>query len=93
VLVMAGALKRKESTMAEEVLLIRAMKEANIPKFIEEDIPLFEAIIVDLFPSAVVPQSQYGDLLRTGIFSTHGLQTHNSCKYYWKMIKESVSEQ
>jgi dynein heavy chain len=41
VLVMAGALKRTTPDMAENVLLIRAMVDANIPKFLKDDVPLF----------------------------------------------------
>ena len=50
VLVMAGALRRKENKLAEDIVLIRAMRDTNIPKFLEQDVPLFMGIIVDLFP-------------------------------------------
>lgn len=42
---MAGSLKRAESKLSEDVVLIRAMKDANIPKFLRDDLPLFEALI------------------------------------------------
>eukprot|EP00330_Aristerostoma_sp_ATCC50986_P011942 CAMPEP_0114575580 /NCGR_PEP_ID=MMETSP0125-20121206/430_1 /TAXON_ID=485358 ORGANISM="Aristerostoma sp., Strain ATCC 50986" /NCGR_SAMPLE_ID=MMETSP0125 /ASSEMBLY_ACC=CAM_ASM_000245 /LENGTH=123 /DNA_ID=CAMNT_0001763413 /DNA_START=3108 /DNA_END=3479 /DNA_ORIENTATION=+ len=45
VLVMAGSLKRAEPSLEEEQVLIRAMKDSNIPKFLKDDIPLFEAIV------------------------------------------------
>ena len=35
VLVMAGALKRKDPDMNEDILLIRAMRDSNVPKFLE----------------------------------------------------------
>lgn len=54
VLVMAGALKRAEAKMPEDVLLIRAMRDANIPKFLKDDLPLFNALISDLFPTALI---------------------------------------
>jgi dynein heavy chain, axonemal len=41
VLVMAGTLKRENPTESENVILIRALKESNIPKFLSEDLPLF----------------------------------------------------
>ena len=62
VLNMAGALKRKEPHLAEEEVLIRAMKDSNVPKFLKEDLVLFNAIISDLFPEAVVTQADYGEL-------------------------------
>ncbi len=44
-LVMAGQLKRSESKLSEDVVLIRAMRDSNIPKFLKDDIPLFLALI------------------------------------------------
>ena len=41
VLVMAGALKRAEPDMEEDIVLIRAMRDSNIPKFLKDDLPLF----------------------------------------------------
>ncbi len=45
VLVMAGSLKRAEPNINEDIVLIRAMRDANIPKFLKDDIPLFLALI------------------------------------------------
>ena len=59
-LVMAGALKRAEPDLTEDVLLIRAMRDANAPKFLADDLPLFSAIIRDLFPGVDVPRVDYG---------------------------------
>lgn len=55
-LVMAGALKRADVKESEEVVLIRAMKDSNIPKFLKDDIPLFEALVQDLFPSVKISE-------------------------------------
>lgn len=60
VLVAAGQLKRKEPDMHEDLLLIRAMRDSNVPKFLEQDLPLFRGIIADLFPGVVVPFVDYG---------------------------------
>jgi dynein heavy chain len=62
VLVMAGRLKRQDPNMIEHVTLIRALRDSNIPKFLAHDIPLFEAILKDLFPGVDVPAINYGDL-------------------------------
>jgi dynein heavy chain, axonemal len=51
---MAGQLKRGNPKMPEDSLLIKAMKDSNIPKFVKEDLPLFNAIIIDLFPNSTV---------------------------------------
>ena len=44
-LVMAGSLKRNEIHLSEEVVLIRAMRDSNIPKFLKDDLPLFSALL------------------------------------------------
>jgi dynein heavy chain len=62
VLVAAGQLKRKEPDENEDILLIRAMRDSNVPKFLEQDLPLFGGILKDLFPGIVVPFVDYGKL-------------------------------
>jgi len=41
VLVMAGALKRSNPTLNEDVVLIRALRDSNLPKFLSQDAVLF----------------------------------------------------
>jgi dynein heavy chain len=55
VLVMAGSLKRANPELSEDVVLIRAMRDSNLPKFLVDDVELFQNIISDLFPGVVVP--------------------------------------
>jgi dynein heavy chain len=59
---MAGQLKRTEVNVSEDVLLIRAMRDANIPKFLAEDIPLFDALVQDLFPGLHIEDAQFDEL-------------------------------
>lgn len=80
VLVMAGALKRSEPSLDEEIVLIRALRDSNLPKFIAEDLPLFSAILTDLFPGVSIPSRDYGELQTAAveITVTHGLQPEES---------------
>lgn len=41
------------------------MRDSNVPKFLREDIPLFMAIIKDLFPHAHIPDQDFGELQET----------------------------
>ena len=62
VLVMAGSLKRAEKDLDEDTVLIRAMRDSNVPKFLKDDLPLFSALIQDLFPSAHIPDVSFVEL-------------------------------
>ncbi len=64
VLVIAGSLKKREPTLSEDVLLIRAMRDANVPKFLSDDLQLFLQLVQDLFPGVQLPETNYGALTR-----------------------------
>ncbi|KAL3317579.1 Dynein heavy chain 10, axonemal [Cichlidogyrus casuarinus] len=59
VLVMAGDLMRADPELSEEMVLMRALRDMNLPKFIFEDVPLFLALIQDLFPGMDCPRVRY----------------------------------
>lgn len=42
---MAGTIKRNNQTMKEDIILIQAMRDSNIPKFLRDDLPLFNALV------------------------------------------------
>uniref|UniRef100_A0A8C4WLB8 Dynein axonemal heavy chain 10 n=1 Tax=Gopherus evgoodei TaxID=1825980 RepID=A0A8C4WLB8_9SAUR len=59
VLVMAGELKRGSPDLNEDVVLMRALRDMNLPKFVFEDVPLFLGLISDLFPGLDCPRVRY----------------------------------
>jgi dynein heavy chain len=62
VLVMAGSLKRAQKDLEEDIVLIRAMRDSNVPKFLKDDLPLFFALIHDLFPGKQIPDVSFVEL-------------------------------
>lgn len=58
----AGLLKEAHIDDDEHQLLLRALRDVNVPKFLKDDIPLFENIILDLFPGVERPVVDYGNL-------------------------------
>ena len=62
VLVMAGSLKRAQKDLEEDIVLIRAMRDSNVPKFLKDDLPLFFALIQDLFPGKQIPDVSFVEL-------------------------------
>ncbi|XP_052746778.1 dynein axonemal heavy chain 6 [Bicyclus anynana] len=60
VLVMAGALKRASPDQPEEMTLLCALNDSNLPKFLAADATLFAGILSDLFPGVSLPVRDYG---------------------------------
>ncbi|XP_054457284.1 dynein heavy chain 9, axonemal isoform X2 [Anoplopoma fimbria] len=58
VLVVAGSLKRGDPGRAEEQVLMRALRDFNIPKIVTDDMPVFMGLIGDLFPALDVPRKR-----------------------------------
>ena len=58
VLVVAGSLKRADQDRPEEEVLMRALRDFNIPKIVADDYPVFSGLISDLFPNLEVPRSR-----------------------------------
>lgn len=50
VLRQAGKLKRSDPLMDEDPLLMRALRDFNMPKITTDDKPIFLGLIGDLFP-------------------------------------------
>nr|XP_030717250.1 dynein heavy chain 9, axonemal isoform X1 [Globicephala melas] len=56
VLVVAGSLKRGDPDRPEDQVLMRSLRDFNIPKIVTDDIPVFMGLIGDLFPALNVPR-------------------------------------
>jgi dynein heavy chain, axonemal len=58
VLVVAGSFKRAEPNIAEEALLMRALRDFNIPKITAADMEIFFGLLGDLFPGVEVERKR-----------------------------------
>jgi len=51
----SGDIKRKEVELDETSVVIKAIRDMNLPKFIAEDVVLFDNMFMDLFPDCEEP--------------------------------------
>ncbi|XP_054265094.1 dynein beta chain, ciliary-like [Macrosteles quadrilineatus] len=58
VLVVAGSLKRGDRLRPEDQVLMRALRDFNIPKIVTDDMTIFMGLIGDLFPALDVPRKR-----------------------------------
>uniref|UniRef100_A0A3Q3E168 Dynein, axonemal, heavy chain 1 n=1 Tax=Labrus bergylta TaxID=56723 RepID=A0A3Q3E168_9LABR len=58
----AGNLKRENPDMNEELICLRAIQDVNVPKFLQDDLKLFNGIVSDLFPKTKQEPINYGTL-------------------------------
>jgi len=70
----AGGLKRTMIGEDEDQIVLRAISDCNVPKFLSGDIPLFKGIIKDLFPKIDLKQPNY-QILDVGI--NHSMESHH----------------
>ena len=58
VLVVAGKFKRAEPELAEANILMRALRDFNLPKITAEDLDIFMSLLGDLFPGINPPRKR-----------------------------------
>jgi len=59
----AGNTKRQELTSDEEMILMRSLRDMNLSKLVADDIPLFNGLLLDIFPKQTnVPKKLYPDV-------------------------------
>ncbi|KAJ8728552.1 hypothetical protein PYW07_006248 [Mythimna separata] len=66
VITVAGNLIRQMPDGDERQIVLRALRDVNVPKFLANDLVLFNGIISDLFPRVEVPVVDYG-IMETSI--------------------------
>lgn len=64
VLLASAALRKNNPEMSEHEIVLRAIVDVNLPKFLQQDVQLFEGIYKDLFPGVAVPEPLRDDIKR-----------------------------
>jgi dynein heavy chain len=87
VLVVAGSFKRAEPHLPEGGLLMRALRDFNIPKIVADDLDIFFGLLGDLFPGVDVPRKR--DMRFEGIVNdaAKDLGLHNDPEFILKVVQ------
>ena len=91
VLVLAGSLKRDNQDLSEEEVLFRALRDMNMPKFVFEDVPLFQGLLADLFPGLNVPRVSF-EALKVAVeqdYTERGMKPTNA-KVFQKQVDKTI---
>jgi dynein heavy chain len=57
-----GRVKRENKDMKEVQVTIKALRDMNLPKFISDDVVLFDNLFMDLFPDQEEPDNDNDEL-------------------------------
>lgn len=58
----AGRIKKDSPNLEEQNVIIKVLRDMNLPKFIAEDVILFDNLFIDLFPDCEEPEVDTDDL-------------------------------
>lgn len=89
VLVVAGALKRSDRLRPEDQVLMRALRDFNVPKIVTADMEIFMGLIGDLFPALDVPRKtnpEFEAVIRKSVDDL-GLQYGDSDGFILKVVQ------
>ncbi|XP_065078949.1 dynein beta chain, ciliary [Ochlerotatus camptorhynchus] len=87
VLVVAGSLKRGDPGRPEEEVLMRALRDFNIPKIVTDDMPVFMGLIGDLFPALDVPRKRDMEFEKTVKQATLDLALQPEDNFILKVVQ------
>ncbi|KAJ8925640.1 hypothetical protein NQ315_009485 [Exocentrus adspersus] len=87
VLVVAGSLKRGDRLRPEDQVLMRALRDFNIPKIVTDDVPVFMGLIGDLFPALDVPRKRDPDFEKMIKLTTADLKLQPEEGFILKVVQ------
>lgn len=87
VLVVAGGFKRLEPDLQEEALLMRALRDFNIPKIVREDEVVFYGLLGDLFPGINPPRKVDTKLEELVGMACESLKNHPDDLFRLKVVQ------
>ncbi|XP_024136867.1 dynein heavy chain 10, axonemal isoform X4 [Oryzias melastigma] len=98
VLITAGKIKRDSLELSEDVVLLRALRDTNLPKFVSEDVPVFLGLMSDIFPGLDCPRVGFpsfreavGEILQEGNYTILPNQVDKVVQIYETMLTQQAT--
>lgn len=79
--------QRGDRQRPEEEILMRALRDFNIPKIVSNDIPVFMGLITDLFPSLSVPRKRSFEFEKAVKKSANELNLQSEDDFVLKVVQ------
>uniref|UniRef100_A0A667Y5V4 Dynein axonemal heavy chain 11 n=1 Tax=Myripristis murdjan TaxID=586833 RepID=A0A667Y5V4_9TELE len=87
VLVVAGALRRRDKARPEDQVLMRALRDFNTPKIVTEDVTIFLGLLGDLFPGLDVERERDSEFEKAIRKNTLELQLQPEETFILKVVQ------
>jgi len=87
VLRVAGGFKRAEPDIDEQLILMRALRDLNVPKIAQQDMVIFFGLLGDLFPGINPPRKVDMDLEDAVAVATEELKLHPDEVFMLKVVQ------
>uniref|UniRef100_A0A672GEB4 Dynein axonemal heavy chain 11 n=1 Tax=Salarias fasciatus TaxID=181472 RepID=A0A672GEB4_SALFA len=87
VLVLAGSLRRRDKTRPEEQVLMRALRDFNLPKIVTEDVAVFLGLLGDLLPGLEVDRERDCEFEKAARKTTVELQLQPEEAFILKVVQ------
>jgi dynein heavy chain len=87
VLVVAGSFKRAEPENSEDAILMRALRDFNLPKIAAEDLEVFMGLLGDLFPGIDPPRKRDMDFEHIIEKACDELKMHKDPNFILKIVQ------
>ncbi|KAG7242136.1 hypothetical protein INR49_024182, partial [Caranx melampygus] len=87
VLIVAGGLRRRDKTRPEDQVLMRALRDFNMPKIVTEDVTIFLGLLGDLFPGLEVERERSCEFEKAIRMSTLELRLQPEETFILKVVQ------
>ncbi|XP_019728452.1 dynein heavy chain 11, axonemal isoform X3 [Hippocampus comes] len=87
VLVVAGTLRRRDKTRPEDQVLMRALRDFNMPKIVTDDVTIFLGLLRDLFPGLEVEREREWDFEKEVRNTTVSLRLQHEEAFILKVMQ------